>query len=343
MKSFLFLWNFKVKTNRMKPKITFLSILILCFVSACISPDLENPKLKKVVIYTDHVGSQDSLIFSHFYKNEKIKVYVKIYSSEEILKIIQEEKYNSHADLIILHGANQLAAADKLNLFRPFSKENIQNSVSNNYLSENKTWVSLSKTPLVIAFDRRILKTDTISNYSDLLFPSWKDKVALQSDDNATLAVLESSLSQMEAKILHDFKSKLIKQSILSRSGDDLTQIKRIQKNQAQVAIIELASMEKRFLEKDSLARKLRTQVGVIFPSQTKKGSLNNVTGAAIYRYARNPDNAQKLLDYLTSKGAQYFFAAGRLEFPVNEAVKVDDRLDAYGKFRARFYAPKSH
>ncbi len=326
-----------------KQRLVCLSLFVLCLLSACISPDLENSSIQKVVVYTDHVGNQDSLIYNHFYKNEKIKVYVRLYSSEEIIRIIQDEKYDSYADLIVLHGANQLANANKRKLFRPFSNENIKSRISNNYISTNKNWVALSKTPIVIAYDKRVLKADTLSNYSDLLFPNWKGKIALPNIQHTTLTSLESSLSQMEAKILHNFKSKLIEQSNLPKTGGDLAQIKRIQNNQAQLAIIELASMEKRKLEKDSLANQLKNQVGIIFPSQMKKGSLYNVTGAGIYRYARNPQNAQKLLEYLTSKGAQYFFASGRFEFPVNEAVKVDYRLEQYGKFRARFYAPKIH
>lgn len=326
-----------------KPKVAFLSLFILFFLSACISPDLEVSSEKKVVIYTDHIGSQDSLLYKDFQKSEKIKVYVKYYSSEKILKIIQDEKYDSHADLIILHGANQLTQAERLNLFRTYSTTEINKNIPKNYVSPYKKWISLSKTPMVIAFDKRLLNVDTISNYSDLLFPNWKGKVALQEVNHSTLSVLESSLSHLKDEILHDFNAKLSAQSKLSRSGNDLTQLKRIQTGQAEVAIIELASMEKRVQEKDTLSKQLKNQVGVIFPSQTKKGSFYNITGAGIYRYARNPESAQKLLNYLTSKGPQYFFASGRMEFPVNESVKINARLEEYGKFRARFYAPKIH
>lgn len=327
--------------NMLNSKILFLSIFLFSLFSACVSPDLENNTPQKVVIYTDHLGQFDSLIFSNFYKNEKIKVYVKVFSTEEILQLIEEEKYDSYADLILLHGANQLTLAANKNLFRSFSDIETKKSIHKNYVSTHKKWIALSKTPLVIAYDKRILTEDTLSNYSDLLHPSWKSKIALQDQGNTTLAVLEKSLSQMEAKTLHDFKSKLTQQSTLKREGTDLTQIKRIQTKQAELAIIELSSMEKRMLEKDTLAKQLKAQVGIVFPSQTKKGSFYNVTGAGIYKYARNPGNAQKLLEYLTLKGPQYFLAAGRFEFPVNDAVKVDSRLEAYGKFRARFYAPK--
>ncbi len=115
-----------------KPKVAFLSLFILFFLSACISPDLEVSSEKKVVIYTDHIGSQDSLLYKDFQKSEKIKVYVKYYSSEKILKIIQDEKYDSHADLIILHGANQLTQAERLNLFRTYSTTEINKNIPKN-------------------------------------------------------------------------------------------------------------------------------------------------------------------------------------------------------------------
>jgi iron(III) transport system substrate-binding protein len=91
--------------------------------------------------------------------------------------------------------------------------------------------------------------------------------------------------------------------------------------------------------QKDTLNKRLYRNIEVIFPSQTQKGTFYNVTGAGIYKYARNPENAKKLLQYLTSKKAQYAFASGRFEFPILSDVKADPRLAQFGNFRGRFIA----
>ena len=138
------------------------------------------------------------------------------------------------------------------------------------------------------------------------------------------------------------FMPQLYAQAALPASGDDLLQIKRINSWQAQMGFIELSSLVKANQRKDSLNRAVYKNVGVIFPSQTQKGCFYNITGAGIYRYARNADHARRLLEFMISKRAQYDFASGRAEFPVLDGIDSDPRLEKYGRFRARFVANKN-
>jgi iron(III) transport system substrate-binding protein len=110
---------------------------------------------------------------------------------------------------------------------------------------------------------------------------------------------------------------------------------------QAQLEIVELSSILKanalKTSKKDSLNQPFSKSIGVIFPNQTKKGCFYNITGAGIYRYARNPIQARKLVEFLASKRAQYQFAAGRFEYPVVKNINPHYLLDPFGKYRARF------
>ncbi len=313
-----------------------LSLISVLLLASCMVQDAEAPKKQFVTVYTDYLGENDSLLFEKFRKEEKIIVYYKLLPADSILEIIQSEKYNSYADLVVLHGADQLQQAGKLKYFSTISSEQLL-AMDKNYISRGKTWVALSKTPIVLIYDQRFLKADTISFYNEVLQAKWKGKIALQDGSSSTLKVLGNSIAQLNAKY-KTFLPQLNMQSALPRSGNDLTQIKRVHSGQAQLAFVELASLVKANQRKDTLNKPIYTNIGVIFPGQKQKGSFYNVTGAGIYRYARNPANAEKLLEFLSSKRAQYDFASGRLEFPVLD-VKTDYRLEAYGKFRARFMA----
>jgi len=45
--------------------------------------------------------------------------------------------------------------------------------------------------------------------------------------------------------------------------------------------------------------------VYINFPNQTNRGSHINVSGVVMTRYAKNPENALKLVEYMTDNKAQ--------------------------------------
>ena len=66
-------------------------------------------------------------------------------------------------------------------------------------------------------------------------------------------------------------------------------------------------------------------RVGVVFPNQQSWGTHVNVAGGAVARYAKNPANALKFLEYLVSPEAQNHFANGNNEWPVVKGLKLDN------------------
>jgi iron(III) transport system substrate-binding protein len=325
-------------------KLTFGTKMLLVFIcfallQSCLVKDAKPDKRQTVTVYTDFLTENDKEIFKKFKKTEKIKVYYKILPADSILEIIKLEKYNSYADLILLHGADKLLNGGKMNLFRPINPTEINPSIDVNYFSKNNFWCAISKSPIVMIYNKNLLNGDTIKFYNEINQPKWKGKIALQNNANSTIKVLGISMTNLKSKKHKNFLFKLYKQAQGNPKGNDLTQIKKINAVEAQLAFIELSSLVEAQQLKDTVNKILFRNVEIIFPSQTQKGTFYNVTGAGIYKYARNPENAKKLLQYLTSKKAQYAFASGRFEFPILSDVKADPRLAQFGNFRGRFIA----
>jgi iron(III) transport system substrate-binding protein len=317
----------------------FMLLVSLTLFQSCLVKDAKPDKTQTVTVYTDFLSENDKEIFKQFKKSERIKVNYKVLPSDSILEIIELEKYNSFADLILLHGADRLLKGGKMNLFKQISPSEINPSLDENYFSKNKFWCAISKSPIVMIYNKNLLSGDTIRFYNEINQPKWKGKIALQNGNNSTIKVLGISMLNLRSKKHKNFLYNLNKQSQGNPKGDDLAQIKKINAVEAQLAFVELASLVYANQKKDTLSKKLYRNVSVIFPSQTQKGTFYNITGAGIYKFARNPENAQKLLQYLTSKKAQYAFASGRYEFPVLSDVKAGPKLQEFGSFRGRFVA----
>lgn len=343
----------KVKMPKKSDEVTYFSkvqkgilgtkILLVCtclvILPSCLVKDAKPDKNQIVTVYTDLLGENDREIFKQFKKSEKIKVHYKILPADSILDIIRLEKYNSFADLILLHGADKLLKGGAMQLFRKLNPDEINSPLEANYFSENKYWCALSKSPIVMIYNKNVLNGDTIKFYNQINQPQWKGKVGLQGSTNSTVKTLGISMMNLRSKKNQHFLFDLYQQSQGKRGGNDLMQIKKINAMEVQLAFIELSSLVAANQQKDSLNKKFYRNVQVIFPGQTQKGTLYNISGAGIYKYARNPENAQKLLQYLTSKKAQYAFASGRFEFPVLSDAKADLKLQEYGNFRGRFVA----
>jgi len=318
-----------------------LIIPVMLLLAACMAGDAEPSGEKSVTVYLDYMTASDSLLFEKFTKEEKIKVYFKVLKPDSILHVIKEEHFDSWADLILVHGADKLNKGINMKLFAPIVSEKMESTIGKNYYAAKKYWCALSKSPIVLAYDRRILRKDTISFYNEVLQPKWKGKIALQAPQHSTLRVLDKSIRFLKGDRKDDFMSLLYGQAALPAEGNDLTQIRRIQEGKAQLAFIELSSLLKANERKDTLNKPLYNQVGVIFPGQLQKGCFYNVTGAGIYRYARNKKNARLLLEFLISKRAQYHFAEGRHDFPVLEGIDPETLLKPYSQFRGRFLLNK--
>jgi iron(III) transport system substrate-binding protein len=320
------------------PCFPFFGLLLTgILLTACVAQDAKPDRRKRVTVYTDCVTGADSLLFKQFTKFEHIQVIIRVLDRDSILGRIQREGYDSYADLILLHGADQLNKASKMGLWRHLDGIKLDESIQKSFRSPKHLWITLSKTPLVLIYDDRILSKNTVTSYGQLLLPTWKGKVALQQMDNSTFQVFRQTMRLLQKEKTAAFLNDLYKQSALPKQGDDLLQIKRVQSGQAQLAIVELASLVRASEEKDSTHRNAYRHIQPVFPNQ-QRGTFLNVTGAGIFRYARNTQHAQLLLEFLAGKNAQYEFAASRYEYPVLEDMQADYRLTQFGTFRSRFY-----
>ena len=107
---------------------------------------------------------------------------------------------------------------------------------------------------------------------------------------------------------------------------------------EALLGIVKLSSLAKSHSNYDTKNAKNSHKVQAIFPNQRKRGCYMSISGGGVHRYARNPQNAKKMLEFLSSKRAQYKYAEKRFEYPILRDVNPCFELENFRKFRGRFY-----
>jgi iron(III) transport system substrate-binding protein len=51
-------------------------------------------------------------------------------------------------------------------------------------------------------------------------------------------------------------------------------------------------------------------------------------------RYAKNPENALKLVEYMTDNKAQNMYASVNMEYPVKQGVALSEMVASWGEFK---------
>lgn len=312
------------------------AVPLFLFMLSCSVKDVKESKFQFVDVVMDKCTKEDSALFNKFKKEELIKVRIHVLSDKEILSYLERDKFNVDADLLILSDFEDMLQVKKRGFLHPYNSLEIDERIDPIYRSKSKKWVALSKTPLVMAFNSTVLKKDTIKNYYDLIHPKWQSQIQLSKKETGTMQAFERNIRLLMKQKADTFLLRFWSQSNLPLKEDAFSCLKSLDRNQSKLSLVKLSEYVP-YLKKNR-----RTSVKIIFPNQRKKGCYLSVTTSGIYRYAKNPLQAQRLMEFLTSSRAQYAFSSSRYEFPVLNGTNVAYELRKYEKFRARFYHRKT-
>ena len=118
--------------------------------------------------------------------------------------------------------------------------------------------------------------------------------------------------------------------------GNDRAQVKAIYEGECEIALINNYYFGKLKFSEDPEQRKWAESVRLVFPNQAEgdRGSHVNISGGGIAKFSKNKEEAQKLLEFLTSEKAQKLYGEINFEYPANLKIEPGDELKSWGSFR---------
>jgi iron(III) transport system substrate-binding protein len=81
--------------------------------------------------------------------------------------------------------------------------------------------------------------------------------------------------------------------------------------------------------------REAAQKVALFWANQNSNGTHVNISGGAVTKYAKNRDNAIKLLEFLANQKSQTWYGEVNNEYPVRHDTPISGVLSAWGPFRA--------
>ena len=289
-----------------------------------------NSTEKEVKVYSGRHYNTDRYVFKKFAEETGIKVRLIEAAGISLIERLKREGKNSQADLILLVDAARITNAAKAGLLQKIESKSLENDVPNGLKDKDKEWYALTRRVRVMVANPKVVDISKINDYTDLADPSLKGKVCLRnrkSPYNQSLVanqIVNKGQSNTKAWL-----GGMISNVTQPFFPGDISIIRAVSKKKCGVGVVNhyyvarmLAGVNGR---RDELYAK---KTFVITPAPAHV----NISAGGVAKYAKNKDEAIKLLEYLASPKGSKGLAAPTFEHPLKE-VNQNKIVKEFGEF----------
>jgi len=257
--------------------------------------------------------------------------------ADKLLLRLQNEGRNTPADLFITADAGRLHRARQAGVLQAVDSERLRQAVPAHLRDPDGQWYGLSKRARVIFYARDRVRPEELSTYEDLADPKWKGRICIRGSGNIYNQSLVASLIIAQgADATEEWARGLVRNMARRPQGGDRDQIRAAAAGVCDLAVANTYYYGKMLTsEKDPAQREAARKLGLFWPNQQGRGAHVNVSGAGVTRYAKNRENAIRLLEFLVSPAAQAWYAEVNHEYPVVEGVEAGELVRSWGDFKA--------
>ena len=295
----------------------------------------ESDEAGVVNVYSHRHYDTDQELFRRFTELTGIRVNVQTASADELITRLETEGAGTQADLLITVDAGRLQRAKERNLLRSASSELLHSNVPPHLRDPEGYWYGLTQRGRVIAYSLDRVSPDELSTYEDLADPKWRGRILVRSSENIyNQSLLASMIAVHGEDAASEWAQGVVQNMARPPQGGDRDQVKDVAAGVGDLAITNTYYVGLLLNGEDEGDRNLSQKVGIFFPNQEGRGTHVNVSGAGVTAHSPNPENAVRLLEFLTDSEAQTGYAEANFEYPVKPGIPWAETLQKWGEFR---------
>ena len=271
-------------------------------------------------------------ILDDFTKQTGIKTNV-VFAKKGLIERVKREGKHSKADLVLTSNFSALIQLEDLDLTQSINSDVVNANVPSTFRDADGQWIALTKRVRNVYSAKERVGALGELTYEDLADPKYKGKICTRSGKHPyNLGLVASMVAHHgEAKTkqwLEGVKANLARKP----QGNDIAQVKTVKEGLCDLALGNSYYFGK--MMQDEQQKSWAEAVYINFPNQTNRGSHINVSGVVMTRYAKNPENALKLVEYMTDNKAQNMYASVNMEYPVKQGVALSEMVASWGEFK---------
>jgi iron(III) transport system substrate-binding protein len=296
-----------------------------------------NAFAEEVNVYSGRKENLIKPLLDRFTAATGIKTNLVTAGADKLLTRLKSEGRNTPADVFITVDAGRLYRAKKAGVFASIDDDVLNAAVPAHLRDPEGNWVGLSQRARVIFYAKDRVKAGDLTRYEDLASDKWKRKVCIRGSGNIyNQSLVAAMLAADGPQATEQWAKGLVGNMARPPKGGDRDQIKAAAAGQCDIAIANTYYYGMMLTsEKDPVQMKAAQAMGVIWPNQQDRGAHVNISGAGITKYAKNPDNALKLLQFLVSPQSQKWYAKVNFEYPVNGKAEISELVKSWGNFKS--------
>ncbi|WNS74889.1 Fe(3+) ABC transporter substrate-binding protein [Bacillus sp. DTU_2020_1000418_1_SI_GHA_SEK_038] len=288
-----------------------------------------------VNIYTARHYEADEAVYKNFTEETGIQVNVVKGEAEELIERLKREGESTQADLFITVDGGVLANAKNNDVLQPVQSDIINKNVPENLRDTDNNWIGMSTRARVIVYSKDRVSPDELSTYEALTEDKWNGKVLARSSTSLYNQSLLASFIELNGEEkAEQWAQGIVNNFARQPDGGDRDQAKAIAAGTGDVAIMNTYYVGLLVNSADPEEKKVGESIGVFFPNQETNGTHVNISGIGLTKHSKNPENATKLIEYMTGVEAQEYLSANNFEFPVNPEAKKPEILQTWGDFK---------
>lgn len=268
-----------------------------------------------------------------FTEETGIKVNV-AFLAKGMVERLQAEGDRSPADVVLTVDISRLAAVVNAGLTQPVESDVLDANVPGSYRDPEDHWYGLTTRARIVYASKDRVAEGEVTTYEDLADPKWEGRICSRSGTHAynvalVSAVLHHHGEEATKTWLEGVKSNLARKP----QGNDRAQVKAIWAGECDISIGNTYYMGKMLSDDEQKA--WADSVNIVFPTFEDAGTHVNISGVAMTKASPNPENALKLMEFLTSPKAQEIYATANFEYPIAEGTSADPLVQGWGSFDA--------
>ena len=319
----LFILNKLVKLRR---TVSALVLAIGALLGACSGPETTT----QIGVYSGRHYNTDKDLYARFTEATGIQVKLLEAKDDALIERLNTEGDDSPADVLILADVARLDRAAGMNLFQTVDSDALNQAVPRDLRDSEGRWFGLTRRLRAPMFNADRVNAEQVSSYGVLADPSLKGKLCLRNRRSVyNQSLVAFMLDEQGQAATEDWIKGMVNNLAEPVFSSDTPMIRAVAQGQCGVALANsyyLGRMQAG--DKGEADRTLSGKVTVRWPDPVHV----NITGGGVTRASRNPEAAQRLLEFLSSDQAQGGYAAANHEYPL-KGIGEDPVLQAWGHF----------
>ncbi len=288
---------------------------------------------EEVVVYSARNEQLIKPLFDAYSRDTGVKIRFITDKEGPLMARLKAEGKNTPADVLLTVDAGNLWQASEEGLLRPIRSSVLQANVPAHLRDPGNEWFGLSVRARTLVYNTGKLKPADLSTYEDLAKPKWKGRLCLRTSKKVyNQSLVAMMITEYGEGKTEDMVSGWVRNLATPPFPDDTKAMEAVAAGQCDVTLVNT------YYYGRLMAKQPKLPLAIFWPNQKLNnqaaGVHVNVSGAGVTRYAKNPDGAQKLIEWLSSGKAQNLFADVNLEYPVNPRVAPDPAVAGWGSFK---------